>query len=67
MKTFSKKLEYRLLVETTNIEKASIPFKTALSEAIIKTNRMSAIKWTFHKEWSFASSYFIFSENLLQF
>ena len=67
MKNFSKKLEYRLLVETTNIEKASIPFKTALSEANVKTNRMATTKWTYHKEWSFASNYFNFLENLFQF
>ena len=67
MENFSKKLEYRLLVETTNIEKASIPFKTALSEANVKTNRMATRKWTYHKEWSFTSNYFIFLENLFQF
>ena len=35
-----KKLEYRFLVETTKIENTSFPFKTALSEANVKTNRM---------------------------
>ena len=49
-KTFFKKLEYRFLVETTKIENTSFPFKTALSEANVKTNRMATTKWTYHKE-----------------
>ena len=63
----TKKLEYRFLVETTKIESTSFLFKTALSEANVKTNRMATTKWTYHKEWSFASNYFIFLENLFQF
>ena len=39
-KTFFKKLEYRFLVETTKIKKASFPYKTAISEANVKINRM---------------------------
>ena len=66
-KTFFKKLEYRFLVETTKIENTSFPFKTALSEANVKTNRMATTKLTYHKEWSFASNCFIFLENLFQF
>ena len=64
--TFFKKLEYRFLVETTKIENTSFPFKTALSEVNVKTNRMATTKWTYHKELSFASGYFIFFENLFQ-
>ena len=64
---FQKKLEYRFLVEATKIENTPFPFKTALSEANVKTNRMATTKWTYHKEWSFASNYFIFLENLFQF
>ena len=60
MKTFFKKLEYRFLVERTKIEKASFPYKTAISEANVKTNRMVSTKWTYHKERSFASNYLIF-------
>ena len=63
----TEKLEYRFLVETTKIENTSFPFKTALSEANVKTNRMATTKWTCHKEWSFASNYFIFLESLFQF
>ena len=58
-KTFFKKLEYRFLVEHTKTENASIPYKTAISEANVKTNRMVSTKWTYHKEESFASNYFI--------
>ena len=67
MKTFFKKLEDRILVETTKIENISFPFKTALSEANVETNRMVTTKWTYHKEWNFGSNYFIFFENLFQF
>ena len=72
-KTFFKKLEYYFLVEMTEIENTSIqlPFKTALSEANVRANKMATtkwtIKWTYHKEWSFASNYFNFQENLFQF
>ena len=58
-KTFFKKLEYHFLVETTKIENTSFPFKTALSKANVKTNRMVTKKWPYHKEWSFASNCFI--------
>ena len=44
MKTFFKKLEYRFLVETTKIENTSFPFKTTLSEANVKKNRMATTK-----------------------
>ena len=43
-------MEYRFLVETTKIENTSFPFKTALSEANVKRNRMVTTKWTYHKE-----------------
>ena len=66
-KTFFKNLGYCFLVETTKIEKPSFPFKTALSEVNVKTNRMATTKWTYHKEWSFPSNYFIFLKNLFQF
>ena len=56
MKNFFRKLEYRILVETAKIENTSFPFKTALSEANVKTNRKATIKWTYHKKWSFASN-----------
>ena len=49
-KTFFEKLEYRFLVATTKIENTSFPFKTALSEANVKTNRMATTKRTYDKE-----------------
>ena len=67
MKTFFKKLEHCFLDETTKIENTSFPFKTALSEANVKTNRMATTKLTNHKEWTFTSNSFVFLENLFQF
>ena len=43
-KTFFKKLEYHFLVESTKIENASFSYKTAVSEANVKTNRMVSKK-----------------------
>ena len=65
--TFFKKLEYRFLVESTKIENASFPYKIVISEANVKRNSMVSTKWTYHKERSFASNYFIFSKVLFQF
>ena len=48
-KIFFEKLEYRFLVETTKIENASFPHKTAIAEADVKANRMGSTKWTYHK------------------
>ena len=56
MKTFLKKPVYRFLVKRTKIEKASFPYKTAISEANVKTNRMVTAKWAYHRERSFASN-----------
>ena len=39
----TEKLEYLFLVESTKIENASFPYKTAISEANVKTNRMMSI------------------------
>ena len=66
-KDFFKKLEYRFLVEGTEIESASISYKTAISEANAKANIMVSTKWTYQQERSFASNYFIFSTILFQF
>ena len=53
-------MEYRFLVEATKIENASFPFKTALSEANVKTSKMATTTWTYHKEWSFAVTAYFF-------
>ena len=60
-------MEYRFLVEATKTENASFPFKTALSEANVKTNKMVTTKWTYHKAWSFASNCLFFLEIFFQF
>ena len=56
-----------VILNTIVILNTPFSFKTALSEANVKTNRMATIKWTYHKEWSFASNCFIFLKNLFQF
>ena len=56
-KNFFKKLEHRFLVESTKIENASFPFKTAISEANVKTNKVVTTKWAYQKERSFTSNY----------
>ena len=66
-KIFLKKLEQGFLVERTKIEKASFSYKTAISEANVKTNRMVTTKWAYHRERSFTSNYFIFLKVLFQF
>ena len=66
-KTFLKKLECRFLAESTKIENALFPYKTSISEANVKTNKVVPTKWTYHKERSFASTYFIFLKILFQF
>ena len=43
-KTFFKKLEYRFLVESTKIENASFPYKSAIPELNVKKNRMITIQ-----------------------
>ena len=67
MKTFFEKLDYYFLVESTKIEKASFPYKTAIPEANVKASRMVTKKWAYHRERSFASKYFIFLKVLFQF
>ena len=66
-KTFFKKLEFRFLVESSKIENALFPYKTAISETSVKTNKMVTIKWTYQKERSFASKYFIFLKKFFQY
>ena len=62
---FLKKLEHRFLVKSTKVENASFPYKVNISEANVKTIRMVITKWTYHKERSFASNYFIFLKNFV--
>ena len=68
---FFQKMEYGFLVERSKIEKASFLYKTAISEANAKANRMATTKWTnyklqYYRERSFASNCFIFFKVLFQ-
>ena len=45
----------------------SLPYKSSLSEANVKTNRMERTRWTYDKERSFASTCFSFSKILFHF
>ena len=65
-KIFFKKLEYHFLVESTKFKNASFPCRST-KEANVKTNKMLTTKWTYHKERSFASNYFIFLKFFFQF
>ena len=58
-KIFFKKLEHCFLVESTKTENTLLQYKTAISEANFKTKVVST-KWTYHKERSFVTNYFIF-------
>ena len=65
MKKVFKRVEHRFLVESTKIENAPFPYETTISEANVETNRLMSEKWTYHKERSFASNYFIFFEDFV--
>ena len=59
-KPFSKNCSIVFKLGALRFKNASSPYKTAISEANVKTNRMESTKWTYHKERSFISEYFIF-------
>ena len=65
--TLFKKMDYRFLVESTKIDNATFPYKTALTEANVKINRMGSTKCTYHKERDFSGNYFLFFKILFQF
>ena len=50
--------EWMVASFSTKIENATLIYKTALSEANAKANRMTNTKWTYHKERSFTSNCF---------
>ena len=56
MQALFKKMEYRFLVESIKIGNITFPYKTALSEANVKKNRIGSTKWTYRKVRSFASN-----------
>ena len=64
MQTFEK-LEYCFLVANTKIDNMTFPYKTTLSEANVKTNRMGSARLTYHKEQSFGSNHFPFLKNFV--
>ena len=66
MQTLFKKLECCFLVKSTKIENRTFPYKTALLEANVKTNRLGSTKLTYHKEQSFTNNHFPFSKILFQ-
>ena len=62
-KTVFEKLEYQVLVEDTRNLNGTFLYKTVLSEANAKKNRMGSTRLTYHKERSFSSNYFNLSKN----
>lgn len=53
----------RFLVESTRIKNTLFSYRTALSEANVKPNRMGSRKWrklTYRKEQNFATNHFTF-------
>ena len=61
-----KILDSRTLAIPTFLHSIKFRYKTALSEANVKTNRMGSTKWTYCKGQSFTSNYLIFSKILCQ-
>ena len=55
---FIKLMEHLILKEI--ILKTQHFHKKETSETNVKTNKIESTKWTYHKEQSFASNYFIF-------
>ena len=49
-----QKTGVHFLVESTKIENGSFPYKTVMSEANVKSNRMVSTQWTYHIGRSFA-------------
>ena len=58
--TFFKKLEYHFLVENTKIENALFPYKVAISETNVKTNRMVSANGPITKNEILTLCYFLF-------
>ena len=64
---FLEKLDPCFLVERIKTEKASFSYKTTISEANVKINRMVTTKWDYRRELSFANNFFISLKVLFQF
>ena len=65
---FSKVFFFYLgfLSRTFTNHRKQFPYKTAISEANVRTNRMVTTKLAHHSDRSFASNYFIFLKVLFQ-
>ena len=55
------------MVESTKIENASFHTKLPYQKPMLRQIEWLSTKWTYHKERSFASNYFIFLKILSQF
>ena len=60
-----QKTEWSFLVESNKIESTSFLCKSDISEANVKTNRMTSTKWIYHKEQSFSRNHFVFFESFV--
>ena len=68
MKNVFKDLKDYFLIESRKIENAAFPYKTALSEANVETNRMGSTKGTITKNGvNDGSNYFNFLKLLFQY
>ena len=66
-KNFFKKLEYSFLVETTEIENASFPFKTALPETMLRQIEWQLQNGPITKGGVLPVSLLFFGENFFSF
>ena len=64
MQTLFRKLKNSFLDENTRIKNATLPYKTALSEANVKAIKMRSTNWTYANDGFFSSDNFIFSKIL---
>ena len=58
--TFFEIREYSSLFESTTTESATFTCKTILWKGNVKTNCIRNTKWTYYKEQSFATSFFVY-------
>ena len=56
--TLFKKTAVMFLVESAKIETATWPYKTVLSEANVRTNRMGSTKWIYSQKQNISKFYF---------
>ena len=66
-KSFSKNWSIVFYLKALRLKTHHFHTKTTISEANVKTNRIVSTKWTYHRDRSFASNYFMFLKILFQF